>query len=65
MGKTEFTTKEEMDSFITGLFDTDYPEADPNWDLTVPSVDDIDGADVEFVTKKEVKDFISGLFSDN
>ena len=65
MDKTEFTTKEEMDSFITGLFDTDCPKSDPTWNLSVPSTDDLDGADVEFVTKKEVKDFISGLFSDN
>ena len=54
-----------MDSFITGLFDTDCPKSDPTWNLSVPSTDDLDGADVEFVTKKEVKDFISGLFSDN
>ena len=55
-------TKDEMEGFISGLFDEVCPKPSPDLELTMPDAGNISSEGISFVTEDEVKGFISDLF---
>ena len=57
-----YTTKQEMDDFISGLFEDTNPVPDPDWEKSLPDESILVSEGAEFVSASEVKSFITDLF---